>query len=389
MQRKRIVVMGFMAGCPIAGVVWQHIHYIVGLQRLGHDVYYIEDSARYPYNPVTYESTENFRYAAETLDRLARQFGFEGRWSYCARFLPSQETAGFSLARIRELYREADAILNVCGAQEFNEDLLQSNRILYVESDPGVEQIKIDKGETATLDYLKRHHALFTFGENVGAEHFPVPTHNVRWHPTRQPVVTDLWKSDDLPPAGALFTSVANWNTSGRKDIEWRGDTYLWSKSLEFLKFIEAPVRSGEPFELATNIKEPETLERFARNNWRLVDPDPVSIDHNRYREYLQNSKGEFTAAKDQYVRLNTGWFSDRSACYLAAGRPVITQETGFTRFYGGTRGLFSYRTLEEIPEAVRAINADYKAHSRAAYEVAAEHFEATKVLGELLEKAD
>lgn len=380
--------MGFMAGCPIAGVVWQHIHYIVGLQRLGHEVYYIEDSARYPYNPVTYEHSECFRYAAETLDRLAREFGFEGSWSYCARFLPSQETAGFSLSKIRELYRDADAILNVCGAQEFNEDLLQSNRILYVESDPGLEQIKIDKGETATLDYLKRHHALFTFGENVGTELFPVPTHNIRWLPTRQPVVTDLWKAESLPPAEALFTSVANWNTSGRKDIEWRGDTYLWSKSLEFLKFIEAPVRSGEQFELATNIKEPATLERFAQNNWRLVEPDTVSINHNQYRTYLQNSKGEFTAAKDQYVRLNTGWFSDRSACYLAAGRPVITQETGFTRYYGGKGGLFGYRTLEEIPEAVRAINADYKAHSRAAYEVAAEHFEATKVLEALLDKA-
>ncbi|RYD62135.1 MAG: hypothetical protein EOP84_34905, partial [Verrucomicrobiaceae bacterium] len=113
MQRKRIVVMGFMAGCPIAGVVWQHIHYIVGLQRLGHDVYYIEDSARYPYDPVTYDSSENFSYAAETLDRLAREFGFEGRWSYCARFLSSHETAGLSLTKIRELYRDADAILNV------------------------------------------------------------------------------------------------------------------------------------------------------------------------------------------------------------------------------------------------------------------------------------
>ncbi|MHA3773526.1 glycosyltransferase [Verrucomicrobiota bacterium sgz303538] len=388
MQRKRIVVMGFMAGCPIAGVVWQHIHYIVGLQRLGHDVYYIEDSARYPYNPVTYEQTEDYRYAAETLDKLAREFGFEGRWSYCARFLSSCETAGLQLSKVRELYREADAILNVCGAQEFNEDLLQSQRILYVESDPGVEQIKIDKGESATLDYLKRHHALFTFGESIGTEHFSVPLHNVRWLPTRQPVVTDLWKADTLPPASALFTSVANWNTSGRKDIEWQGDTYLWSKSLEFLKFIEAPKRAGETFELATNIKDPATIDRFTQYNWRLADPDPVSIDHNRYRAYLQGSKGEFTAAKDQYVRLNTGWFSDRSACYLAAGRPVITQETGFTQHYGGNGGLFAYRTLEEIAEAVRAVNADYTKHSRAAYEVAAEFFEATKVLEQLLEKA-
>ena len=136
--------MGFMGSIPIAGVIWQHIHYIVGLQQLGHDVYYIEDSARLPYNPDTFEVNEEFDYAAKVLGRMARDFGFENRWGYCARFLPDHPTAGISLKKIRELYRDADAILNICGAQEFNHDLLQSDRILYVESDPGVEQIKID-----------------------------------------------------------------------------------------------------------------------------------------------------------------------------------------------------------------------------------------------------
>src|ERR1700719_856201 len=152
MKRKRIVVMGFMGSIPIAGVVWQHIHYIVGMQRLGHDVYYIEDSARLPYNPVTYEVTNDFSYAAGILERLSREYGFEGRWSYCARYLPDLPCAGLPLSRVRELYREADAILNVCGSQEFNDDLLASDRIIYVESDPGVEHIRIDKGASWTID---------------------------------------------------------------------------------------------------------------------------------------------------------------------------------------------------------------------------------------------
>lgn len=388
MKRKKIIVMGFTAGCPIAGVIWQHVHYIVGLQRLGHEVYYIEDSARYPYNPVTCEQNEDYTYAAAILQKLAAQFGFEGRWSYCARYLPNHECAGLPKSRIVELYREADAILNICGTQEFNEDLLQNDRILYVESDPGVEQIKVDKGETATLDYLQKHRALFTFGENIGAPEFPVPLHDIRWLPTRQPVVTDLWKTDVPPPAGAVFTTVANWNTTGRKDIEWRNDKYLWSKSLEFLKFIEAPARSGEEFELATTIHEPATRELFQKNRWRFTSPEAMSVDYNGYLCYLQNSKGEFTAAKDQYVRLNTGWFSDRTACYLAAGRPAITQETGFTKHFGGRRGLFAFRSLDEIAEAVREINADYAAHSRAASEIAHEYFEAEKVLASLLERA-
>lgn len=388
MKRKKIIVMGFAAGVPIAGVIWQHIHYLVGLQRLGHEVYYIEDSARYPYNPVTHEQSGDYAYAAAILQKLAVQFGFEGRWSYCARFLPGHPTAGLPKSRIVELYRESDAILNVCGTQEFNGDLLQSDRILYVESDPGVEQIKVDKGETATLDYLKKHRALFTFGENIGAPEFPVPLHNVRWLPTRQPVVTDLWKTDGAPSAGAVFTTVANWNTGGRKDIEWRGGKYLWSKSPEFLKFVRAPARCGEEFELATTINDAPTRELFLGNRWRFIDPNPMSVNYNDYLRYLQNSKGEFTVAKDQYARLRTGWFSDRTACYLAAGRPAITQETGFTKHYGGGRGLFAFRTLDEIAEAVREINADYAAHSRAAREIAREYFEAEKVLTSLLERA-
>ena len=165
--------MGFMGSIPIAGVIWQHIHYIVGLQRLGHDVYYVEDSARLPYNPETFEVNEELDYAAKILNQLSRDFDFKNRWAFCARYLKGNPTAGLPLKKIRQLYREADAVLNICGTQEFNDDLLANERILYVESDPGVEQIKIDKRVRSTIDYLRRHHALFTFGENVGTKKFP------------------------------------------------------------------------------------------------------------------------------------------------------------------------------------------------------------------------
>ena len=245
MKRKRIVVMGFMGSMPIAGVIWQHIHYIVGLQRLGHDVYYIEDSARIPYNPETFEVTNEFDYAGWLLSRLAQEFGFKNRWAFCARYLSRNPTAGLPLKAIRQLYREADAILNICGTQEFNDDLLVSNRILYIESDPGVEQIKIDKRVRSTIEYLRRHRALFTFGENVGTKMFPVPLHGFKWLPTRQPVVTDFWKTNRAPSRTAVFTSIANWSTSGLKDITWRGSKYLWSKSREFLRFIAAPKKAA------------------------------------------------------------------------------------------------------------------------------------------------
>ena len=388
MKRKRIVVMGFMGSMPIAGVIWQHIHYLVGLQRLGHDVYYIEDSARLPYNPQTFEVTDEFGYAARILNQLAREFGFEHRWAYCARYLPAKPTAGLRLPKIQQLYREADAILNVCGTQEFNDDLLKSDSILYIESDPGVEQIKVDKRARSTIEYLKQHRALFTFGENIGTDRFPVPLHKLNWLPTRQPVATDLWKSNRPPATAAVFTSIANWSTSGLKDIEWRGETYLWSKSREFLRFVAAPKRADEPFELATDIKDEKIRAKFLRNGWRFRSPHQMSVDYWSYRDYIRRSKGEFTVAKDQYVRLHTGWFSDRSACYLAAGRPVITQQTGFTDHYGNDGGLFAFTSVGQIAEAVRAIKLDYKKHSRAARALARQVFEAEKVVGQILERA-
>jgi hypothetical protein len=151
------------------------------------------------------------------------------------------------------------------------------------------------------------------------------------------------------------------------KDIEWRGET----------------------FELATDIKDEKTRDKFLRNNWRFRLPHDLSADYRLYRDYIRRSKGEFTVAKDQYVRLNTGWFSDRSGCYLAAGRPVITQETGFTKIFGDHRhGLIAFQSLGEIAEAVKEINADYTRHSLAAREIARQFFEAEKVLRSLLERA-
>ena len=388
MKRKRVVVMGFMGSIPIAGVIWQHIHYIVGLQRLGHDVYYIEDSARLPYNPETFEINNSFEYAVKLLRRLAAEFDFRDRWAFCARYLPGNPGAGLALKKIQQLYREADAILNVCGSQEFNEDLLTNERILYIESDPGLEQIKVDQGDQETIKYLRRHYALFTFGENVGTKSFPVPTRKQKWWPTRQPVVTDFWRTNRAPRAGAVFTTVANWTTGGLKDFSWRGEKYIWSKSNEFRRFIAAPRKSGEEFELATDIKDTRTRARFERHGWCFRVPQDLSAKHHLYRDYIRKSKGEFTVAKDQYVRLNTGWFSDRSACYLAAGRPVITQQTGFTEHYGGGSGLFAFQSLGEITDAVKMINADYARHSRAARDLACEVFEAEKVLRSLLDRA-
>ena len=377
-----------MASCPIAGVIWQHLHYIVGLQRMGHEVYYVEDSARYPYNPVNFETADNCGYAVATLRELAKTYGFNGRWAYCARFLNPPQSFGLKLQRLRELYREADVVLNVCGSNELNEDLARSEHLIYVETDPGFEQIKIDQGDDRTIHYLRRHRVLFTFGENVGKSMFPVPLHGFHWLPTRQPIVMDFWRVDSAPSAGSIFTTIANWSTRGRKDFEWNGEAYLWSKAENFLQYTDVPIMTGEAIEIAADIRDVSTAKRLRAAGWHLKDPHVLSIDREAYRGYIRCSRGEFTVAKDQYVRLNTGWFSDRSACYLAAGRPVITQETGFTRLFGGEKGLLSFSNVDEVGEAVAAIRGDYATHARAAFEIAVEFFDAGKVLTSLLDRA-
>ena len=389
MKRKKIVVLGFMANCPIAGVIWQHIHYIVGLSRLGHEVYYVEDTARIPYDPVQQTPTEDYTYATHILRKLSREFGFEGRWAFSPRYKSPYESAGLTRPSLNCLYAEADAMLNICGSHELNDDLLLSDRIIYVESDPAVEQIKVDQGDAPTREFLSRHCARFTFGENIGTPEFPVPLHGLEWLPTRQPVVTDFWcPTANFPSPTTGYTSIANLATGGKKDICWRGENYVWSKLPEFERFRSAPRRCGENFQLATSFKDRASQQAFQADGWHIISPDDISVDYRRYVEYVQGSKGEFTVAKDQYVRLHTGWFSDRSACYLAAGRPVITQQTGFTRLYGGDAGLLAFETIEQVQGAVQSINADYRRHQVAALQIAREFFEAETVLAKLLTDA-
>jgi hypothetical protein len=124
------------------------------------------------------------------------------------------------------------------------------------------------------------------------------------------------------------------------------------------------------------------------RHGWAVRDSIDLSRSAKQYREYIEQSRGEFTVARDQYVRPRTGWFSDRTACYLAAGRPVITQETGFSRHLGSGQGLFGFTTMEDVVRAIDAIESDYAGHCRAARDVAQEFFAAEKVVASLMERA-
>jgi len=381
--KRKIIVFGILFWYPLAGVTYQFLHYLIGLRRLGYDPYYIEDSGRWIYDPLINEFSPDVTGNLKAVVPVLEAHGFGDRWAFRGNY-PDGNCYGLGEQEILRLYRDADAFLNVTGAQEIREEHLACKRRIYVESDPFASQVKVAMGDEGMIKMLAAHDTLFSFGENLGAPDCDVPIEKFHWLPTRQPVAVELWNNG--PAGGSTYTSITTWHNKN-KNLEWRGDTWYWTKDREFEKFLALPRRRGGTFELATGVGE--DVQRLLREHgWRQVDSVSISRDADRYRSYIQQSRGEFTVARDQYVRPNTGWFSDRSACYLAAGRPVITQETGFSKFIPSGKGLFGFRTMDDILAAVDAIESDYAGNCRAAAEIADQYFGAEKVVGNLMQRA-
>jgi hypothetical protein len=384
-RRGKIIVFGILFWYPLAGVTYQFLHYLIGLRRLGYDPYYVEDSGRWIYDPALNDLSPDASSNVAAVAPVLEAHGFGGRWAFNGSY-PDGRCYGMEPEQLSALYREADALLNVTGAQELREEHLRVPRRIYVESDPFATQVKVANGDPNTLAQLRAHDAHFSFGENLGAPDCDVPVGGeFNWQRTRQPVVLDLW--DHALSPGRSYNTITTWHNKG-KNIEYRGDTYYWTKDREFEKVLDLPRRRPNcSFELAAGVS-PEVRELLVRHGWKQVDSVEISRSPERYRDYIRQSRGEFTVARDQYVRPHTGWFSDRSVCYLAAGRPCVTQETGFSKFVPSGRGLFGWRTTDDVLAAVDAIESDYFGHCRAAREVAAEYFAAEKVLASLMERA-
>lgn len=384
----KIIVTGMCCYLPLSGVVYQVLHYLLGLRRLGYEAYYVEDSTRWPYDAdlddISPDATKNVSAVAMVLEA----HGFSGRWAFRGNY-EGGRCYGMEESQILRLYREADAMLNVTG-QEIHQWHLACRRRVYIESDPFATQVRVAQGDPTELARLTAHDAHFSFGENLGAPDCTVPVNGFRWLPTRQPIDLELWN----PPAGAVlsdprgqaYTTVTSW-VNHVASVVYQGEPYYWQKDREFEKFLDLPRRCAVPFELASNVDH-DVHRMLCDHGWRRVPVDAITKDIYDYRAYIWSSRAEFTVARDQYVRPRTGWFSDRSACYLAAGRPVITQDTAFGKFLPTGRGLFAFRTMDDILAAVDAIESDYAAHSRAAREIAVEYFAAEKVVGSLMERA-
>jgi len=404
MSRKlRLIVMGILGRTPLAGVSWQVLHFLEGFRRLGHDVYYIEDTGGWAYHPLRtnadHEAEDayeiNLQYAVSHVARVMSSHGLEDRWAYRSRV--DDRIFGLSKTQVANAFENADALVNLTGSTQLLEEHARVPVRIYIETDPVLPQIEVAQGDRKRIDLLAAHTHHFTYGENLGAPDCGVPVTRFKYLPIRQPIVLDWWTTDaqpglalnDRPEVRPYFTTIAKWRQPG-KDIDWNGETYSWSKHVEFLKFIDLPRRSKQEFELALawqDEKDQEAIPQLKSHGWRIIDGISLSLDTAPYREHILRSRGEFTVAKDQNIRLRSGWFSDRSACYLAAGKPVVTQDTAFGNILPVGRGLFTFRNMDDILTAIEMIEGDYDRHSRAAREIAQEYFATENVLRSLMER--
>lgn len=380
-SQLRIIVSGLIAQYPLGGVTWDYLQYVLGLTQLGHDVYYVEDTGQWPYNPreggLGKDCDFNVQYLADIMSR----YGLAEQWAY--RFPWQSRWFGLSAAKRQEVIRSADLLINVSGTLERPEEYRQVSRLAYIDSDPVFTQVKLARGQLDFRKLIDVHDVQFSFGECLSAQ---VPETGHQWRPTRQPIVLSEWRPEK--PFREVFTTVMNWTSY--KPVVYRNQTF-GQKDLEFMRFRELPsLIAPTVLEIAVNAGKTRRTPRqlLAHKGWRVVDPAEVCPDLDTYRDYIESSKGEWSIAKNGYVGGRCGWFSCRSACYLAAGRPVAVQDTGFGDVLPVGEGLLSFKTVEEAVTSIKDIEGSYQRHAKAARELAAEYFDATKVLARLIDEA-
>jgi hypothetical protein len=384
LSKKKIVLLGMMSKFPVAGEVWATIQYLVGFQRLGYDVYYVEAHASTPSMLMERAGDDSSAKAANFIAQVMQRFDLSDRWAFHA-LHDNGRCFGMSESQLMQLYRSAALLINYHGGTMPLAEHTATGRLIYLETDPVRLQVELWQRDPEAIAFLAAHSAFFTWALNYGKADCKVPLpENFHYHLTLPPIVGDLWQPH-ANGARDTFTTIGNWRQPGA--VKFKGEIYHWSKHHEFLKFLDLPRRTTQGFELALSSASYHDADKrlIETNGWKIRDALEFSGNEDAYRDYIKGSRGEFTVAKDQNIRLRSGWFSERSAQYLAAGRPVITQDTGFGSILPTGQGLFAFSTMQEILEAVDSINSDYDKHCRAASTLAREYFSYDVVLKKLL----
>lgn len=395
MEKLRIVVGGFIGLFATGGVTWDYIQYPLGLQMLGHDVFYIEDTMQYSRCQTQGRNWDDASDSVAYLHAVMKQFGMEARWAY--RDVASGKCFGLPLSCVLDICRTADVFLNVSSATHIlKEEYLNIPKRVLIDSDPMFTQVQYwdeeqpEKAYKKINDLYSLYNYRFSFGENIARKDCLIPLFDLTWWPTRQPICLPYWKVAAINPA-APFTTVMNW--SARSPMKYKNEAW-GQKDVEFLKVANLPqIYKKARFKLAVSCSA-ESAGRFKKEEledagWEIVDPTEKIKTVQAYKSFLRSSVGEFSVAKETYVKSKSGWFSCRSACYLATGRPVITQETQWSKYVPQGQGLLSFVDTESAVEALKEVQADLKRHARAARDLAEAYFDSSKVLPELLKRME
>ena len=378
----KIVVCGYMVRFPVAGNVLAYFSYVLGLHRLGHQVVYLEESG-WPsscYDPAEGQWHDDPSAGLKVVRSLISEYGLPVPVLYVDR--ESGRVDGGEWGEARRVLAEADLLLNVGGVCWLPEFKL-CKCLALVDMDPLFTQA----GEFGVRlgGNFQSYHALFSYGANIGLPGCTVPTMEADWLPTVPPVVPEMWNAA-LPAEGAPFTTVANWSAYGA--ITYGGEHY-GQKDEEFMRLLDLPSRTSQKLELALSGVPGEVAERLRSAGWLVRDANRgVNMRIQAYQSYIRASRGEFSVAKHAYVKSRSGWFSDRSVCYLAAGLPVVLQDTGFSDWLSVGEGVLAFSSVQEAATYIEKVNRDYGAHCNAARKIAEETFSYKVVLPRLLDRA-
>ena len=394
-MRRTAIVTGMIATYPVGGVVWDYIQYALGLERLGFDVYYLEDTGWKTYDPRRRRYVEDPQYGVDFLARnlalLSASLG--SRWHFRDM---SGRTYGMEADAFAQVAARADVMINVSGGSLLRDAYLACRRKILIDTDPGHNQFRNFPRQDAKPRWAgghgyRSHDYFFTYAERIGREDCVLPDMGLVWHPTRPLVLADLWRPT---PPGTVWTTVLTWKNSPEQ-ITHDGVTY-GTKEMEFERIETLPQVVPYRLEIAaggTDRPEDEvealtwypTKPRWERLGWAVVDAHAVSATPALYRQYVESSRGEFSVAKNIYVATRSGWFSCRSVCYLAAGRPVVVQDTGFSEIIPCGDGVVPFSSLEEAAAGLSRVEADYAHHQEAARDIALRCFGSDAVLGDML----
>lgn len=391
------------------GHFWVFMQYAQGLRRLGCEVYWLE------HLPSSGSREQDAQLLATFREQMAR-YGFDGKTLLYGRQPSSDgfvhEYIEIPRTEAEAVLRRADLLLNFYYAIDPSL-LAHFRRTALVDIDPGLLEFWIGTGQLE----VPAHDYYFTTGETVGTAAALFPDGGLSWHHIRPPVYLESWPYVYAPDSEAFTTVSGWWGGDGRG--EWITDGkdvfYENNKRVSFLQFVELPRRIPQILELALclgkgdpeddaievdprwrpqNFRSAEATDyvgdaqdrqMLERHGWRLCHAHDVAGSPERYRAYIQGSRGEFSCAKPSCIRFQNAWVSDRTLCYLASGKPVVVQHTGPSAFLPNGEGMFRFSTLEEAVAALAAIDANYERHCRAAREIAEAHFDAKDILEKIL----